>query len=517
MSPAAAQAPPQETFHITDVYQPWPKQIAFHASNAKYRLEVGGYGSGKSLPLLWEAIFHALEYPGSESIILRKTIPDLKRTVISKFLSEIPKEIYDYYHETDKIVYFHRDKVTGRQSKLYLAACETEKDVGKYLSTEFVFIGFEELGEFSFAVWDALIGRCRCPIPGSRSCVAGATNPMGIGWPWIKKLWVDKVPAYGMSPELYNPNDYEYFHSTVDDNPIYNKDPEYLRTLESSPLRDRIRWGKLDAVSGQYFDNWEQNRHVRPKTDFLFQPWQTMTVGWDYGFGHYATILWLTKAILKPRWEGEQPKSVNVFTRELALHENTPKQQAEALVMNIPRLHDANGIETGYAETVDSVHFSWERFNRTVSNFTVADEVGDLLSAAGLPRPSRSNTDRVAGWIKMYTLLDTDELFVLNNCPMLAEAIPLLVRDDVNLEDVKKPPGLSLNDDIADGARYAIAGALLDPDSKPAEEKFRERLAGIKDPFRRHMEQFKEYQLQNARQRKGPKQVIIPTWRNRIQ
>jgi hypothetical protein len=508
--PTAIQ--PEEIFRISDHYQPWPKQVLFHQSSAKYRLQVGGYGGGKSKPLLWEGIFHALEYTGSESIILRKTIPELKRTVISKFLSDIPHDVYHHYNETDHIIYFHPDPVTKKQSKLYLGACEREEDVGKYLSTEWVYIGFEELGEFSFGIWDAMRGRNRCPIPGSRACMAGATNPMGIGWSWIKKLWVDKMAFLGMDPTLYDPNDYELIHSTVDDNPIYNKDVEYIRSLESSPLRDKIRWGKLETVSGQYYDNWDPNRHIRKASDFLFQPWQTYALGWDYGFGHYAVITWLTKAILKPRWDGEKAKMVNVFTRELMLHENTPKQQTEALLVSIPRTEDG-----GYTENVDQVHLSWERFNRTVSNFTVADEIGDLLAGAGLPRPTRSNTDRVAGWQKIYSLLDIDELFVLDTCPALAEAIPLLVRDPIKLEDVLKPKGLSINDDIGDSARYAIAGALLDPDDRPADEKFRERMMQIKDPMRRHIEQFRQYNLQQAQEKKGNKQIIVPSWMKKVQ
>jgi hypothetical protein len=472
------------------------------------------HNSGKSKPLLWEGIFHCLEFPGAECIILRKTIPDLKRTVISKFLSDVPKTLYERYNETDHIVYFWPDPVTGRQSKLYFAACERDEDVNKYLSTEWLYIAFEELGEFSFAIWNAMTGRNRCTIPGSRPCMAGATNPFGVGWHWIKKLWVDKMPFQGMDAQLYKPEDYEYFHSTVEDNPILFADEEYVRGLEIDPRRDKVRWGKLDTVTGQYFDNWELKRHCRPESDFIFEPWQTYAIGWDYGFGHYAAILWLTKAILKPqqKYGWLAPRMVNVFTRELILHETTPADQARAIVAAIPRTEDGEG----YLETVDSVHFSWERFNRTVSDFTVADEVGDLLSMSGLPRPTRSNTDRVAGWQKMYSLLNTDELFVLNTCPTLAEAIPLLVRDPVKLEDVIKPKGLSLNDDVADGARYAIAGTLLDAEDVPADVQEQRRLAQIKDPMARFTAAYKSWNQKQAAERRPQKPITVPTWASKL-
>lgn len=517
----------------------FPKQRAFHTSSARFRLCIGSYGSSKSHGMLWEAVFTAIETPGSNSLILRKTIPDLKRTVIDKFLSVIPKEIYQTYNHTDHIVYFHPDPITGAQSKLYLSACERDADVAKFLSTEYVFIGFEELGEFSFAVWDALEGRNRCPIPGSRPCMVGVTNPMGPGYSWIRKLWIEGqcehrtkrgehcaecrgkarvdmskvLMMLGIDAEKFDQDDYEYIHSTVDDNPVYATNKEYIQTLEKSPNRDRIRWGKLDAKSGEYFENWDPSRHMRFKQEFVFQKWQPYWVGWDYGFGHYACIAFFTKALFKDPVR-QKMRMVNVTVRELVLHKNTPKEQAEALISMIPR--DERG---GYAWNVESVHFSWERFMRTVGDFTVADEVGDLLAAAGLPRPTRSNTDRIAGWQKMYDLLDSDEWYVVggdDGCPVVLESIPQLQRGNgitCSLEDVVKPKGASLADDMGDCLRYAIAGALLDAEDKPAEERFREELEATANPMARFQKQFKEWnKTQNAARRGQQKQVSLPSW-----
>ena len=518
--PAVAQELPP--FRISDHYRPWPKQPNretapqedFHKSGARFRLEVGGYGSGKSLAMLWEAFIHGLEYPGSNSLILRKTIPDLKRTVIDKFLSSIPRQAYETYNATDHIVYFHPDPKTGAQSKLYLSACERDADVGKFLSTEYVFIGFEELGEFSFAVWDALAGRNRCPIPGSRPCMVGVTNPMGIGWGWIKKLWVDHKPFIGMDAEMYNAADYEYFHSTVLDNPTYSNNREYINTLKASPKRGIIYEGRLDTVSGQYFENWDASRHIRFRQEFIFQPWQPTWIGWDYGFGHYACMVVCTKAILKdaarPLEGRPQLRQVNVTIGELYLHKNTPAEQAGALIAMIAGLRSQ-----GLAQNVEQIHFSWERFIKTQGDFTIADEVGDLLAAQGLPRPTRSNTDRIAGWQKMYDLLDTDEWFITNDCPTLIESIPLLVRGDgttTSIEDVVKPKGASLSDDMGDAARYAIAGALLDEEDKPESVRTKERLAAIKDPMARFIAGYKVYNEEQRKERQGPKPPSLPTW-----
>lgn len=572
---ATSAAIPDTTFLISKHYaggaDPRPHQIAFHSSNAKYRLQVGGFGSGKSKPLLWEAIFHCLEYPGSDSIIVRKKFVDLDLTVIAKFKSDIPREIYDRFDEEERTVYFHRRRrrrfnengyiysskaksclktlknvdcfdqrltYTNQcefcqqfeivQSKLHFGACNIDKDVNKYLSTEFVFIGFEEMGEFTFAIFDGLCNRNRCNIPGSRPCVAGSTNPMGVGWPFIKRLFVDKKPVQGMDADKYDPNDYMYIHSTIEDNPIMFRDKEYVKKLEASPLRAKIRYGDIKTISGNYFSEaFDAERHVQPRSAFKFLNYQGYTIGWDYGFGHYATIYWLTKAYLHPqaKWGWEKPKLVNVFTRELILREKTPREQVDALVTAIPQERDQHGTFVGYLENIDSIHLSWERFNRTTSDYTVAMEIGDLLRAANnLPFPESSNkVERVAGWMKMYSLFTTDDLFLLAveqganiGCPCLQEALPELIRGDgmtVSMEDVVKPKGLSLNDDCGDGSRYAVAGMLLDPDEKPKKQQREEEILAIKDPIARAVAAYTQYNKDRADERRGAeKEIIVPSW-----
>jgi hypothetical protein len=120
----------------------------------------------------------------------------------------------------------------------------------------------------------------------------------------------------------------------------------------------------------------------------------------------------------------------------------------------------------------------------------------------------------------MYDLLDTDEFFVLEGqCPTLAEAIPMLVRGDGvthSIEDVVKPKGLSLNDDVGDACRYGIAGTLLDAEDKPEHIKQREKLAAIKDPMSRAVAAFTAYNKKRAAEKRPLKPATLPTWRHRL-
>jgi hypothetical protein len=547
------QYAPDELLRVSDFYKPWPKQAAFHALPVKHRLHVGGFGSGKSKPLMMEAIIMCMDYPGINAVILRKTIPDLKRTVIDKFDADVPKSLYERgsqergtYNKSDHIVYFppvlcddynmetgeqifNEDgtaKRVWKQSKLWFAACERIEDVGKFLSTEFAFIGFEELGEFPYMIYDAMEGRNRSTVHGVIPVMAGVSNPMGIGWGWMKKLWIDGKPIFGMDPDKFVKEDYAYIHSTVEDNPILIRDRAYVDSLEKSPLREKIRYGNIETVSGQYFANFEPLRHILPASAFIFEFWQPVWVGWDYGFGHWAVITFWTKAVLKPRFEGEKPRIVNVMLKEIVLKEKVVEEQAAALIMAIPRTYDETGRDTGYAWQIDAIHFSWERFNKTTKDkygnlVSAADQAGDILAAAGIVRPSKSNTDRISGWIKMYSLLEFDEMFFLQgpDTQTCSEALPLLVRGNgitVSAEDVVKPKEPSLPDDCGDSMRYAVAGSLLAEGDKPEELKLREKLAGISDPMRRHMVAYKDYNEKMAAQRKPPGEKIVPSWQRRV-
>jgi hypothetical protein len=502
-----------------------------------------------------EAVMHCIEFPGATCILMRKTMPDLRRTVIDKFESDVPKALYERgtqargtFNKSDKIVYWPPmkcDPETNRvlpietttgfvwhQSKLQFGACERIEDVGKYLSTEYLFIGFEELGEFPYLIYDAMEGRNRCTLPNTFPCMAGVTNPLGPGWGWIKKLWIDHKPVHGMDPEKYNPDDYAYIHSTVDQNPILIKDKKYVESLEKSPLRDKIRWGNIETVSGQYFENWIEADRLKPKSAFTFQKWQPLWASLDWGFGHFAVITFWCKALLKPRFKEEKSRMVNVMLKEVVLERQTSEEQARALVAAHLKIC-AEFVEHEDQEEVshsdwllDNVHLSWERFiahtrNKEGDEVSIAVEIGDVLSAAGLPRPVRSSTDRVAGWTKMYSLIEADEMFLLEGeCPNCAESMPLLVRGDgvsTNIEDVVKPKGTSLVDDCGDSMRYAVAGALLDPNDKPKEQKRREEIEAIKDPMTKFVRSYKHYNEDNAAARNsqgGGK--IQPSWMRRV-
>src|SRR4030081_2881415 len=92
---------------VSDHYHPFPRQHEFHESGAKYRLFGGAAGPGKTKALLWEAIYQAQEVAGSDSLLLRRTYPELESSLLAYFRRAVPRSLYRRYNEAKHIVTWH--------------------------------------------------------------------------------------------------------------------------------------------------------------------------------------------------------------------------------------------------------------------------------------------------------------------------------------------------------------------------------------------------------------------------
>jgi hypothetical protein len=109
-------------------------------------------------------------------------------------------------------------------------------------------------------------------------------------------------------------------------------------------------------------------------------------------------------------------------------------------------------VERSGREQIREVFLSPDAFAHRAAEASIAEQLGDVLVANGLPRPAPADDDRVGGWQWMYQLLENDAWVITENCTKLIEGIPLLVRDEKRIEDVRKMDG----DDAADAARYGL-------------------------------------------------------------
>lgn len=535
---------------IDSFYAPHDKQLQLHTSTARNLLAIGGGGSGKSFFLLGEALYTAFLYPGSNNLLLRRDFPQLERGLILDFKKTVPKELYRW-NDSKHIA------TMANGSMIFFGHLQngSERTLANYLSAAFVFIGIDELGQFSYEAWQFLSWRnrvnkgCKPDANGSMPIprMGGATNPLGPGYGWIKSMWVDKKPVsqlgrtargaddrhyqdmHGEMKVVYDPHDHQYVHSTVLDNKYQlEADPEYITKLErlAPALRQKALYGDLNAVAGAYFQNFSHEQHVislpLERDRIRWQAWQPIWLGLDWGLAHHTAVYWFTRAEVKGI--GGVWKNVVVCFRELVVNETDTDELGDMIFERMKPAEDATRLdpflrrevtlEMTEVERCKFVFMSPEQFARKSSKHkahTVAAELGAKLHAHGLPYASEANNRRVDGAVFMYDLLAGGEIVIVEEaCPHLIRTLQSVVRDEKNLEDVLKTE--TLEDDCYDAARYGLL-SMLSEKGKPREIKSLERIQAIADPTARAIVAYQERLKSDRRSRQaGKKPRIVPRW-----
>jgi len=497
------------TSWIDRCYQPFARQQEFHESRAKYRLFGGAAGPGKTTALLWEAIRKANEVPGCDTLLLRRTYPELESSLLAQFRRDVPRWAYKKFNESKYVVTWRNGSTTR------FGYCRNENDVYRYQGAEFLFIGVDELTHFTLKQWQFLSSRNRCPIRRDiygarpRPCMAGASNPGNIGHAWVKALWVDKTPPPGFEQSaLYDPRDYDFIRARLADNPIYANDREYQKSLAALPehLRRAFLEGDWNVFAGQYFDIFDYGRHTARPEEIRLEPWYPRWISIDWGFQHNNAVYWhcaipasdAARVSWRVSRDGGAANSTPVaqaFRPEAfrQREQNFPHRAEQASrgsdsdqntltpegVSYSSAAHGArssdygprivtyrefvhNGLsprmlaqaiaERSGRENISEVFLSPDAFAHRTAESSIAEQLGDVLTANGLPRPAPADDDRIGGWQYMYQLLESDAWLVTENCDQLIACLPTLVRDNSNVEDIRKMDG----DDPADAARYGL-------------------------------------------------------------
>ncbi len=459
---------------ISDYYDAFPRQKEFHESKAKYRLFGGAAGPGKTKALLWEAIGQALVVDGCDTLLLRRTYPELESSLLTYFRRDVPRWMYKSYNESKHVVTWNNGSTTK------FSYCRNESDVYQYQGAEFLFIGIDELTHFTLKQWQFLTSRNRCPAKiysdgknaGKRivPCMAGATNPGNIGHAWVKALWVDHVPPSGFErSDLYHAEDYDFIRARIDDNPIYANDAEYRRTLEALPehLRRAFLDGDWNVFAGQYFDIFDIGRHTSRPEEIRLEPWWPRWISIDWGFHHPSAVYWHcavppqnrnSKSETRNSMAGRANFDCRVSSDGLDAGVSTSNSAVvvtyREFVQNglSPRMLAQAIAERSGRERISEVFLSPDAFAHRTSESSIAEQLGDVLVSNGLPRPAPADDDRIGGWQLMYQLLESNAWLITEDCVKLIECIPQLVRDERRREDIRKVEG----DDPADAARYGL-------------------------------------------------------------
>ena len=405
-----------------------PLQKKFIQSTAYITLFGGAAGGGKSYGLLLKYFLYCCEYPGAKCLLLRKTFPELKRSLILTSLELIPR-VLGKYNDSEHVWRFNNG------SRLEFGYCERETDVTKYQSAEYDRIGFDESTHFTEYQFRYMLSRNR----GANDLPKGmdlASNPGNVGHAWHKSIFIDPHPPFTEWEDEYGLT-YTFIPAKVQDNPyLMAKDPAYIQRLQQLPDDERraLMDGDWDVFAGQYFSCWRRDTHV--VTPFEIPDHWRRFRSLDYGLDMTACYWWAV----------DQSGRCYLY-RELYQPDLNLSQAARKIVEMTPP-------DEEIAYTVASPDL-WNR--RQDSGIAGAE----TFYANGMTGLIKADHRRVPGWLQLREFLEpyTNEhggtdayLKVFSTCTNFIRTLPALVHDDKNPNDVSD----ACEDHAPESVRYGV-------------------------------------------------------------
>lgn len=398
------------------------RQKAFIEATETEVLYGGAAGGGKSYGQLIDALLFALRYPRSRQLILRRTFPELEKSLIRVARGLYPIEIFTY----------NASSHTGRfknGSILDFGHLATDGDVYQYQSAEYDVIRFDELTHFTEFQYIYMISRIR-GANGYPKHIKSSTNPGGVGHAWVKARFIDPAPP-NTSFTGKDGSSRIFLPAKIDDNVfLMENDPEYkkrLLTLDADSQKALLR-GEWDIFTGQFFREFSRDDHVCEPFP-IPEEWRRYRA-LDYGFDRLACL-----------WIAVSPEKRYYVYREYCESDLTVSAAAEKIIENT--------TEEIYA-TLAPVDL-WSRSQES------GRARADIFYENGVPFTKSSN-NRLDGWAAVRELMrmapdDKPYLQIFNTCTELIKCLPALVHDPKKPGDADTEPHEFTH--ACDALRYA--------------------------------------------------------------
>lgn len=421
----------------------------------KYLLYGGAMGGGKSYWLRW-ILIKFLMYAGTSlgvrgvrAGLFCEDYPSLKDRHISKIQYEFPAWLGDLRRGDNE---FHLQPRWGGG----VLAFRNLDDPSKYASSEFAYIGVDELTKNQKLVFDMLRTRMRWPGIEDTKFFAG-TNPGGIGHGWVKKIWMDKE----FEPTEKEADKFMYLRATAHDN-SKNLPSAYFDQLEGLPEEKRKAYlmGDWNLFEGQFFSEWNDDVHI---CEPFPVPDSWIKLGaYDHGRAKPATFGW---------YAIDQDGNVWKY-RELYVNkeDGSSRWEAEDIAKEVLNITHQAGEHLNYV-VADSAIFTATGTGETIAEILMKNGIGkqsgDVVLKSGVRIPAgcipvlipcqKGAGSRIAGWTVMHQYLYHDsrtlpKMRYFKNCYDSIRTIPSLVYDENHPEDLDSDG----EDHAADIDRYLL-------------------------------------------------------------
>lgn len=428
---------------VTPADAPYPEWIGYG----------GAAGGGKSYLSRAIAVACAFGWPGSTSIIFRRT----EREVIENHVNKLRMELPDRFADGSRNYSWNGEEMCAtffNQSRIYFGYLKSASDFMRYQGQEYDCMIFEESTHYEWRWVSWLMGnRNRATTNLSRPFGFFPSNPGGIGHSWYKRLFISKVYHTENDEQ---PEDFAFVQAKLSDNDILRKrDPRYERRLNRlpEPYRTWQRDGDFSQGAGAALPELDRTKHLIP----AFKPMDHWFYfgAFDWGFKHpwsfgvYAVdedgtvykLETITGMLMHPPQIAQRIKQKSPI----------PIERLQKIVGG----HDLWAKRRAYGETGKTLY---DRFSELGLTFIQAD----IDRIQGLESMRNATAWRMAGVTEDGTAGPGEPRFLLFDTPgnrKCFQQLEDMTPDPENEEDVIKVNADERGeggDDMYDETRYAL-------------------------------------------------------------
>lgn len=385
-----------------------------------------------------------LAYPATRGVIVRRVWDDVKQNHVDKFLAEFP----DF-----RPLYANKRITLPNGSDLLFMAAETKADVErKFFGPEYMDVFVDQAEQFSEEELRMMKMACRWPGQPDHACKLGLFfNPGGVSMEFLKRIFYErKYKAIDLPDGTKvheDPDDYAFIQAYgwdniewmraalaqdgVTDKEFYKWPSEkrfsyfitrsqYGRELNAQPAHIRIGHllGEFGRFAGQYFgDVWDKDKAVinQQQVRALIKPWWPRWISLDWGFYHYAGVLWHARGKVSAKEllsaTGLVAKSavidLTVTYKSIMVQQVGEEELANRILAECDE-HERRHLKSLFIGPIGP-----ERTVKQGVARTVEQQIGDVMREHKMPAPTIADHDRIGGWRLMY-----NELKETSDCAM---------------------------------------------------------------------------------------------------
>lgn len=453
-----------------------PKQGELLVSQATEILYGGAAGGGKSFAMRACAIVWAMQVPGIQIYLFRRTFSDLEFNHMNGPTS-FPILLGDFIQK--KKVTWNKSKYSftfWNGSTIHLCHCQREDDRYNYLGAEIHVLLIDELSQFTPKIYQFLRTRVRMvgiTVPENVTTkfpkIVCGSNPGGPCHSMMRSSWVDRAPpmAIWKAPEAEGGMYRQFIPARIRDNPSLEKeDPNYKNRImgmgDSALVRAYLDGDFNILIGGMFDDVWSPEHHVIQP--FVIPYSWHVNRAYDHGSAKpFSVGFWAesdgTDAVMADGTKRSFPRGTLFRIGEWYGWNGKPDEGCRMRVGDIA--DGIKDIEALFGRNINSGPADSSIFDEKLDK-----DIATEFSEKGIdwtPADKRPGS-RIFGWQRIRSLLEESKkplmegpgLFVFSNCEHFIRILPTTARHELNPEEIAK----GTEDHVLDETRYRVCDGI---------------------------------------------------------